>query len=271
MPLSFAEVDPKTLGITPPDTPDGGEHYCPLQESPSVRHHLLRNTKSGDHAWPSPPALVREASASSVRSYGSVELDALGKKWDLERVGSDIPLPDSPYHLEDDSELPRPSNLLWLAIALMMGVSMNFCSITNSYFLKSLGGSPAQVTAALATVSLPWSVKPIWGFLVDNMRSTVGFHGYAALGTVATAAGWFLTARAHEVGYYVDVNLVAQGGLSLLSVVGETMMVVACGGLSQGEANATQARCRPLRSIRRQLLRSHGGSAELPRTPTHTR
>jgi len=224
-----------------------------LQQSPSLREHLIRGSEKDNDSSPLPPKLFREASTTSVQSYGSVDVDQLGQRFQMsvsddlqqiDRIESNSNVSESAavQDREDEGTSSCCQHLLWLSIAAMMGISMNFCSITSSYFLKDMGGTPAQVTAALATVSLPWSIKPLWGFLVDNVRGTLGFHGYALLGTVATAVGWLLTSSTHDVDAFIHSNLVAQAGLSLLSVVGETMMVVACAGLPHGVANALQAR-----------------------------
>jgi folate/biopterin transporter len=84
-----------------------------------------------------------------------------------------------------------------LVVYFVQGI-LGLARLATSFFLKDdLGLSPAEVAAIMGVVSLPWVIKPVFGFLSDSLpifgyrrrsylllSSILGCGAWAAMGTV---------------------------------------------------------------------------------------
>jgi folate/biopterin transporter len=84
-----------------------------------------------------------------------------------------------------------------LVVYFVQGI-LGLARLATSFFLKDdLGLSPAEVAAIMGVVSLPWVIKPLFGFLSDSLpifgyrrrsylllSSILGCGAWAAMGTV---------------------------------------------------------------------------------------
>lgn len=88
-----------------------------------------------------------------------------------------------------------------LVVYFVQGI-LGLARLATSFFLKDeLGLSPAEVAAMMGVVSLPWVIKPVFGFLSDSLpifgyrrrsylliSSILGCGAWAAMGTVVHSA-----------------------------------------------------------------------------------
>ncbi len=100
---------------------------------------------------------------------------------------------------------PTPELLAILTVYLVQGV-LGLARLAVSFFLKDeLGLSPAQVSALMGLVAIPWIIKPLFGFLSDGLpiagyrrrpylvlSGILGFVAWIALATVVHSA-WAAT------------------------------------------------------------------------------
>jgi folate/biopterin transporter len=84
-----------------------------------------------------------------------------------------------------------------LVVYFVQGI-LGLARLATSFFLKDdLGLSPAEVAAIMGVVSLPWVIKPVFGFLSDSLpifgyrrrsylllSSILGCGAWAAMGTI---------------------------------------------------------------------------------------
>jgi folate/biopterin transporter len=88
-----------------------------------------------------------------------------------------------------------------LVVYFVQGI-LGLARLATSFFLKDeLGLSPAEVAAMMGVVSLPWVIKPVFGFLSDSLpifgyrrrsyliiSSILGCTAWVAMGTVVHSA-----------------------------------------------------------------------------------
>jgi BT1 family. len=64
---------------------------------------------------------------------------------------------------------PTPELIAILLIYFVQGI-LGLARLAVSFFLKDeLGMSPAEVSAMLGVVALPWIIKPVFGFMSDGL------------------------------------------------------------------------------------------------------
>jgi folate/biopterin transporter len=100
---------------------------------------------------------------------------------------------------------PTPELLAILAVYFVQGI-LGLARLAVSFYLKDdLGLTPAQVSALMGIVAIPWMVKPLYGFLSDGLpiagyrrrpylviSGLLGFSAWVALATVVHSA-WAAT------------------------------------------------------------------------------
>lgn len=140
---------------------------------------------------------------------------------------------------------PSPELAAILLVYFVQGI-LGLARLAVSFFLKDdLGLSPAQVAAMMGIVSLPWMVKPLFGFLSDGLP-IFGYRRrpYLILSGLLGAGSWLALATV------VDSALTATGAIALSSlsvalsdVIVDSLVVERARKESVGAAGSLQSLC----------------------------
>jgi folate/biopterin transporter len=90
---------------------------------------------------------------------------------------------------------PTPELMAILLVYFVQGI-LGLARLAVSFFLKDeLGLTPAQVSALMGIVAIPWMIKPLFGFISDGFP-IFGYRRrpYLMLSGLAGAAAWVLLA-----------------------------------------------------------------------------
>ena len=93
----------------------------------------------------------------------------------------------------------NPGTYAVMTVYFVQGI-LGLASLARTYFMKdTLGLSPAETSALLGITSLPWVIKPVYGFMTDGLpifgyrrkpylvlAGLIGTSSWAALATVVT-------------------------------------------------------------------------------------
>ena len=108
---------------------------------------------------------------------------------------------------------PTPELIAILLIYFVQGI-LGLARLAVSFFLKDeLGMSPAEVSAMLGVVALPWIIKPVFGFMSDGLP-ILGYRRrpYIVLSGLLGTAAWVSLAT------IVHTPLAATGAIALSSL-----------------------------------------------------
>src|SRR4028119_2205345 len=108
---------------------------------------------------------------------------------------------------------PTPELIAILLIYFVQGI-LGLGRLAVSFFLKDeLGMSPAEVSAMLGVVALPWIIKPVFGFMSDGLP-IFGYRRrpYIVLSGLLGTAAWISLAT------IVHTPLAATGAIALSSL-----------------------------------------------------
>ncbi|WP_293129461.1 folate/biopterin family MFS transporter [Microcoleus sp. bin38.metabat.b11b12b14.051] len=108
---------------------------------------------------------------------------------------------------------PTPELIAILLIYFVQGI-LGLARLAVSFFLKDeLGMSPAEVSAMLGVVALPWIIKPLFGFMSDGLP-IFGYRRrpYIVLSGLLGTAAWVSLAT------IVHTPLAATGAIALSSL-----------------------------------------------------
>ena len=108
---------------------------------------------------------------------------------------------------------PTPELIAILLIYFVQGI-LGLARLAVSFFLKDeLGMSPAEVSAMLGVVALPWIIKPVFGFMSDGLP-IFGYRRrpYIVLSGLLGTAAWVSLAT------IVHTPLAATGAIALTSL-----------------------------------------------------
>jgi folate/biopterin transporter len=108
---------------------------------------------------------------------------------------------------------PTPELIAILLIYFVQGI-LGLARLAVSFFLKDeLGMSPAEVSAMLGVVALPWIIKPVFGFMSDGLP-IFGYRRrpYIVLSGLLGTAAWVSLAT------IVHTPLAATGAIALSSL-----------------------------------------------------
>ncbi|HIK31030.1 MAG TPA: folate/biopterin family MFS transporter [Oscillatoriales cyanobacterium M59_W2019_021] len=86
---------------------------------------------------------------------------------------------------------PTPELMAILLVYFVQGI-LGLARLAVSFFLKDdLGMTPAEVSAMLGIVALPWTIKPLFGFMSDGLP-ILGYRRrpYLILSGILGAASW---------------------------------------------------------------------------------
>ena len=111
---------------------------------------------------------------------------------------------------------------IYFALVYFVQAALSLTGIAETlYMSKTVGLSVAQITTLGGLVILPWTVKPLYGFLSDllplwKMRR----KPYAILGSGMAILGWWWIALAPANYWYVLIGFVIQSlGLAITDVI----------------------------------------------------
>lgn len=112
-------------------------------------------------------------------------------------------------------------------VAIAQGV-LGLADLSMSYLYKDdFGMSPAQVSIANSVTSLPWIIKPVWGFISDCFPIAGKRRGpyLAIFGLVAVGAWVSMSMLVNSAIAAVIVMLVIQISNAFCNVIGEALVV----------------------------------------------
>jgi folate/biopterin transporter len=132
-----------------------------------------------------------------------------------------------------------------LVVYFVQGI-LGLARLATSFFLKDdLGLSPAEVAAIMGVVSLPWVIKPLFGFLSDSlpifgyrrrsyllMSSILGCGAWVAMGTVVHS----------PLAAMITITLCSLS-LAVSDVIVDSIVVERIRDESQADTGSLQALC----------------------------
>lgn len=132
-----------------------------------------------------------------------------------------------------------------LVVYFVQGI-LGLARLATSFFLKDdLGLTPAEVAAMMGVVSLPWVIKPVFGFLSDSLP-IFGYRrrSYLLLSSILGCGSWM------AMGTVVHSAIAAMIAITLCSlaiavsdVIVDSIVVERIRDESQAETGSLQALC----------------------------
>ncbi|MGJ3246811.1 MAG: folate/biopterin family MFS transporter [Elainellaceae cyanobacterium] len=140
---------------------------------------------------------------------------------------------------------PTPELTAILLVYFVQGI-LGLARLAVSFFLKDdLGLTPAQVSALMGVVMLPWMVKPLFGFLSDGLP-IFGYRRrpYLVLSGLLGTASWLLLATVVHTSWGATVAI-AMSSLSVAvsDVIVDSIVVERVRNESLGAAGSLQSLC----------------------------
>lgn len=140
---------------------------------------------------------------------------------------------------------PTPELAAILLVYFVQGI-LGLARLAVSFFLKDeLGLGPAEVAALMGIVSIPWMVKPLFGFISDGVP-ILGYRRrpYLILAGLLGVASWVMLATiVHSA--WAATAAIALGSLSvaLSDVIVDSIVVSRARQESVGAAGSLQSLC----------------------------
>lgn len=140
---------------------------------------------------------------------------------------------------------PSAELLAILTVYFVQGI-LGLARLAVSFFLKDeLLLSPAQVSALLGVVALPWIVKPLFGFISDGLP-LFGYRRrpYLVLSGLLGTFSWLALATIVHTSVAATIAI-ALGSLSVAvsDVIVDSLVVERARGESQADAGSLQSLC----------------------------
>ena len=170
--------------------------------------------------------------------------------------------------------LGRPLTTELIAILLVYFVQgiLGLARLAVSFFLKDdLGLSPAEVAALTGVASLPWTIKPLFGFLSDGLP-IIGYRRRPYLilsGLMGTAAWLVLAGLVHTAWLATTMILLSSLSVAISDVIVDSLVVERARQESQSEAGTLQSLSWGASAIGG-LLTAYLGGLLLEQTSTRT-
>ena len=151
----------------------------------------------------------------------------------------------------------------WLQTNVLQGVALNpttysimvvyfvqgalgLAALARTYYFKEeLGLPPAEVAALMGVVTLPWVIKPVYGFLTDGLP-IFGYRRkpYLILAGLLGSASWASLATVVETPWQaVLASTVASLGVALSDVVVDSLVVQRARDDATASSGALQSLC----------------------------
>ncbi|MBH8555266.1 folate/biopterin family MFS transporter [Nostocaceae cyanobacterium CENA357] len=140
---------------------------------------------------------------------------------------------------------PTAELIAILTVYFVQGI-LGLARLAVSFFLKDeLLLSPAQVSALLGIVALPWIIKPVFGFVSDGLP-IFGYRRrpYLVLSGILGAISWVSLATIVHTSWAATA-VIALGSLSVAvsDVIADSLVVERARGESQADAGSLQSLC----------------------------
>ncbi len=140
---------------------------------------------------------------------------------------------------------PTPELIAILLVYFVQGI-VGLARLAVSFFLKDeLGLTPAEVSALLGIVALPWMVKPLFGFVSDGLP-IFGYRRrpYLILSGLLGVASWLILATLVHTAWAATLAITL-GSLSVAvsDVIVDSLVVERARGESVSRAGALQSLC----------------------------
>ncbi|MEO0540253.1 MAG: folate/biopterin family MFS transporter [Cyanobacteria bacterium P01_A01_bin.105] len=130
-----------------------------------------------------------------------------------------------------------------LLVYFVQGI-LGLSRLAVSFFLKDeLGLSPAEVAALTGIASLPWTIKPVFGFLSDGLP-LFGYRRrpYLLLSGVLGALAWLALATVVDSGAWATAMILLSSlSVAIADVIADSLVVERARAESQGEAGTLQS------------------------------
>ncbi|ESA37545.1 folate biopterin transporter [Leptolyngbya sp. Heron Island J] len=178
------------------------------------------------------------------------------------------------HFLEQRILLGRPLTTELIAILLVYFVQgiLGLARLAVSFFLKDeLGLSPAEVAALTGIASLPWTIKPIFGFLSDGLP-IIGYRRrpYLILSGLMGTTAWLLLAIWVRTAWLATAMILLSSlSVAIADVIVDSLVVERARQESQSEAGTLQSLSWGASAIGG-LLTAYLGGLLLEQTSTRT-
>ena len=140
---------------------------------------------------------------------------------------------------------PSPELAAILLVYFVQGI-LGLARLAVSFFLKDdLGLSPAQVAALMGIVSLPWMVKPLFGFISDGLP-IFGYRRrpYLFLSGLLGAASWVALATVVQSAWAATLAIALSSlSVAISDVIVDSLVVERARKESVGGAGSLQSLC----------------------------
>ncbi|MGF1512461.1 MAG: folate/biopterin family MFS transporter [Elainellaceae cyanobacterium] len=141
----------------------------------------------------------------------------------------------------------RPSlELAAILLVYFVQGTLGLAQLAVSFFLKDeLGLSPTQMAALLGVVSIPWIVKPVFGFISDGLP-IFGYRRrpYLILSGLVGAAAWVTLATVVDSAIAATVVItLSSASIALSDVIVDSLVVERARRESQAAAGSLQSLC----------------------------
>lgn len=140
---------------------------------------------------------------------------------------------------------PTPELIAIITVYFVQGI-LGLASLAVSFFLKDdLVLSPAEVAAMTGIAVLPWSVKPLYGFLSDGLP-LFGYRRrpYLILAGLMGATAWLSLATVVNTAWAATIALVVSSiSIAISDVIADSLVVERARKESLGESGSMQSLC----------------------------
>ena len=140
---------------------------------------------------------------------------------------------------------PTPELIAIMLVYFVQGI-LGLARLAVSFFLKDdLGLTPAQVSAMMGIVALPWIVKPLFGFISDGLP-ILGYRRrpYLILSGILGAASWItLGSVVHTAWMATAAIALSSLSVAVSDVIVDSLVVERAQKESQADAGSLQSLC----------------------------
>lgn len=140
---------------------------------------------------------------------------------------------------------PSPELVAILLVYFVQGI-LGLARLAISFFLKdNLALSPAEVSALLGVVALPWMIKPLFGFLSDGLP-LFGYRRrtYLVLAGLLGTSAWIALATIVEKPWQATIAIALSSlSVAVSDVIVDSLVVERARSESQSDAGSLQSLC----------------------------
>jgi folate/biopterin transporter len=140
---------------------------------------------------------------------------------------------------------PSPELFAILLVYFVQGI-LGLARLATSFFLKDeLGLRPAEVAAMMGIVSLPWVIKPLFGFMSDSLP-ILGYRrrSYLLFSSLLGCVSWLAMGLwVHSAVTATLVIMLCSLALAISDVIVDSIVVERIREESQGDAGSLQSLC----------------------------